>query len=64
MSKRIKNKRVKQMMDDVAFSNWETCRETLTNELINALKLYKHGYFYLDAETRFVSLTASELKGE
>lgn len=64
MSKRVSNKKVKAMMDDVAFFNWQTCRETLTNELINSWKLYKQGDLYREAETKFVSLTASELKGE
>lgn len=61
----MKNKKVKQMMNDVARCNWQVCREDATNDLVNSWKLYKQGYCLFDSvETRFISLTASELKGE
>ena len=63
MSKRRSNKSVKRMMDDVAFGVWKLRREEVNNDLINSWKMYKKGCCTFDnVETRFVSLTASELK--
>lgn len=64
MSKRMSNKSVRRMMDDCAFDEWGVSRLSVTNEMVNAWRLIRSGFESHQVETRFISLTASELKGK